>query len=215
MKGIFSPDTKLGRLLFCVGYFIVLSWLWLLCCIPIFTIGAASTALYDITRKVLNGTESKVVSDYFASFRANFKQSTILWLIVLLICAILAYSLGFYMFLNDDSTASNLIILITAVIVACFLCWIQVVFAYIARFEDSIKTAARNSFVMCILNPFSVLWIIVQAAAVVYLISIIPFISYLPTILSLVPACYCALMVTPIERIFLKYIPKDETKEEN
>jgi len=215
MKSIFSPDSKFGRIFFCVGNLIILSWLWLLCCIPIFTIGAASTALYDITRRLLDGTERKVVSDYFASFRSNFKQSTLLWLIVFLVCAILAYSLGFYIFLNDDSTTGKLIILITVVIVACFLCWIHVVFAYLARFEDSIKTAARNSFLMCILNPFSVLWIIAQAAAVVYLISIIPFITYLPTILSLVPGCYCALMVTPIERIFTKYIPKAESKEEN
>jgi hypothetical protein len=67
---------------------------------------------------------------------------------------------------------------------------------------------------MCILNPLSVIWIVVQAAAIVYLISVIPFVTWLPTILSLTPGCYCALSVAPIERIFKQYIPKEEPEEE-
>ena len=215
MKGLLSPDSKFGRLFYSVGYLIILSWLWLLCCIPVFTIGAASTALYDMTRRVVNGTERKVVADYFASFRANFKQTTPLWLCILLVCAVLVYSLGFFMFLNNESTLSKLIILLIGVIIACFLCWVHVVFAYIARFQDTVKTAAMNSFIMCILNPLSSVWIIVQGAAIVYLISAIPFITWLPTIVSLAPGCYCALAVTPIERIFKQYIPKDDADVEN
>ena len=213
MKGLFSPDSKFGRLFYGVGNLIILSWLWLLCCIPIFTIGAASTALYDIARRVVEGTERKIATDYFASFRSNFKQTTPLWLIVLVVSAVLAYSFGFFMFMNTDSSLVKLIIFIIGVIVACFLAWVQVTFAYLARFEDTAKTAAKNSFIMCILNPLSVIWIIAQAAAVVYLISIIPFITWMPTILSLAPGCYCALSVTPIERIFKQYIPKDEPEE--
>ncbi len=215
MGGLFNPDNKLGRLIYGVGNLIILSWLWLLCCIPVFTIGAASIALYDISRKVIAGDEKKVSSDYFASFRANFKQATILWLIVLLVSAVLVYSLGFFMFIDTDSSVTKLIIFIIGVIIACFLCWVHVVFAYIARFEDSIKTAAKNSFIMCILNPLSSIWIIVLAGSIIYLVSLIPILTWLPTILSLVPGCYCALMVTPIERIFKQYIPKDEPTEEN
>ena len=118
------------------------------------------------------------------------------------------------MFLNTDSSLVKLIILIITVIIACFLAWIHVVFAYLARFEDTAKTAAKNSFIMCILNPLSAIWIIAQAAAIVYLISVIPFITWLPTILSLVPGGYCAITVTPIERIFKQYIPKDEPEED-
>ena len=214
MKGLFSPDSKFGRVFYGVGNLIILSWLWLLCCIPVFTIGAASTALYDITRRVIEGTERKIVSDYFASFRSNFKQTTPMWLIVLLVSAVLTYSLGFFMFLNTESSLVKLIIFIIGVIVAFFLCWVHVAFSYLARFEDTAKTAAKNAFIMCILNPLSSLWIIVQAAAVVYLISAIPFLTWLPTIFSLVPGCYCALTVTPIERIFKQYIPKEEPEEE-
>lgn len=215
MKGLFSPDSKFGRVFYGVGNLIILSWLWLLCCIPVITIGAASTALYDITRRVIDGTERKIVSDYFASVRSNFKQATPLWLIVLLVCVVLVYSLGFFMFLDTESSLVKLIILIIAVIIACFLCWIHVAFAYLARFEDNAKTAAKNAFIMCILNPLSSIWIVFQGVAIVYLISLIPIITWLPTIVSLVPGCYCALTVTPIERIFKQYIPKDEPEEEN
>lgn len=213
MKNFLSPDSKFGRVLYGMGKLIILSWLWLICSIPIFTIGAASSALYDITRRVISGTERKIASDFFASFRSNFKQATPLWLIVLPICIILAYSLSLFLVLNDSSTIGKLIVLCAVLIVALFLCWITVVFSYLARFEDTFKTAAKNCFVMCILNPLNCFWIIAQGAAVVYFLTIIPFITWLPTILSLAPACYCALMVTPIERIFADYIPKDPPAE--
>lgn len=213
MKNFLSPDSKFGRIFFGAGNLIILSWLWLICSIPIFTIGAASSALYDLTRKVLNGTVRHIGSDFFASFRSNFKQATPLWLIVLPVCLILAYSLTLFFVLKDESTIGKLIVLCVVLIVACFLCWVHVVFAYLARFEDTFKTAAKNCFIMCLLNPLSSLWIIVQGAAVIYLLSIIPIITWLPTILSLVPGCYCAMIVTPVEKIFADYIPKDTPSE--
>lgn len=213
MKNFMSPDTKFGRLIYGTGNLIILSWLWLLTSIPIFTIGAASTALYDITRKVVQGGENKVASSFFASFRSNFKQTTPLWLVILAICALLIYSSGFFMYIDTDSSLTKLIILLICVIVACFLCWVHVVFAYIARFNDTVKTAGMNSFIMCVLNPVSTVWIIAQGAAVVYLISLIPILTWLPTILSLTPGCYCALMTNPIERIFKQYIPKDNPED--
>ena len=89
MNGLLSPNSKFGRGVMKAGYLIILSWLWLLTSLPIFTIGASSVALYDIVRKVLKEKEGPIAQTFFQSFKANFKQATGLWLIilaVLLVC---------------------------------------------------------------------------------------------------------------------------------
>ena len=49
--------------------------------IPIVTIGASFTALYTVTNKMVNDDEGPVKDEYFKAFKSNFKQSTIIWLI--------------------------------------------------------------------------------------------------------------------------------------
>ena len=83
MSDIFNYDNKLMQGLdkfFNVCY---LSIVWLLACIPIVTIGAANTALYYTANKVLKHNRGYVWKDFWGAFRANFKQSTIVWLVTL------------------------------------------------------------------------------------------------------------------------------------
>ena len=62
---IFAPDGKLARALNCIGNLIILNLLTLLCCIPLFTIGAAMTALYTETMRMARGEEGSIVKEYF------------------------------------------------------------------------------------------------------------------------------------------------------
>lgn len=65
---------------------ILLSILWLVCCIPVITIGAASTAAYYTASKVIRHHTGSIASEFFSSFRTNFRQSvslTILFLFLL------------------------------------------------------------------------------------------------------------------------------------
>ena len=60
-----------------------LNLLWFVCSIPIVTIGASTTALYYAALKVVRDEDSHVGAAFFRSFRQNFKQATVLWLILL------------------------------------------------------------------------------------------------------------------------------------
>ena len=79
--GIFSPDGALARLLNTLGNLIVLNILTIICCVPVFTAGAAMTALYTMVMRMARKEDGKIISEYFKAFKANFKQATILWLI--------------------------------------------------------------------------------------------------------------------------------------
>ena len=69
----------LSRLIDCI----LLSILWFLTSIPIVTIGASTTALYYTSLKIVRGEDHALGHMFFRSFRENFRQSTVLWLILL------------------------------------------------------------------------------------------------------------------------------------
>lgn len=85
MKSVFSMDSKVMQFMSRVGDLILLNLLFLMTSIPIITIGASSTALYTVCFHFGTPQEDGTTKSYFKAFRDNFKQSTILWLILLLI----------------------------------------------------------------------------------------------------------------------------------
>ena len=88
MKDIFKYDKGIWKVFGIVADVIVLNIVFIATCIPIFTIGAAKTALYSQTKKMIKGEEGYLVKDYFDKFRENFKASTIMWLIYLAACVL-------------------------------------------------------------------------------------------------------------------------------
>ena len=79
----FSYENKFSQLLLKLCYACYLNLLWFVCSIPIVTIGASTTALYYTSLKIVRDEDSHVASTFFRAFRENFKQATVLWLIML------------------------------------------------------------------------------------------------------------------------------------
>ena len=91
MEGIFSVDGKAAGAIRTATDLVKLNLVWLLCCIPLVTIGASTTALYSVVIKMVKNEDSYVVRSFFSSFRENFKQATAVWLIICMIAAILSF----------------------------------------------------------------------------------------------------------------------------
>ena len=83
MESLFNFDNKIFRILRKFCEMIYLSLLWLLFSLPIITIGASTTALYYATNKSLFHDRGYVWNEFWDSFKSNFKQSTICWLMML------------------------------------------------------------------------------------------------------------------------------------
>lgn len=66
-----------------LGQLVLVSILWGFCCLPVFTIGPASTALYYSVVKVIRREQSNILEAYFHSFKENFWQS-VSWNLILL-----------------------------------------------------------------------------------------------------------------------------------
>lgn len=83
MFSFLSPDSRFMQAVSRFADMVVLNLLFLLTSLPVFTIGAANTAMYTLTFRMLRGREEPIVKSYFRAFRANFRQSTVLWLLFL------------------------------------------------------------------------------------------------------------------------------------
>ncbi len=67
---------------------VFLGVLWFIMCLPIITIGASTTAAYYVTFNQLNGRDGYVFRKFFKSFKQNFKQSTMLFLIIAILSSL-------------------------------------------------------------------------------------------------------------------------------
>lgn len=86
-------DTGVTRLLGTLMDLVLLNVFWFLCCLPIVTIGASTTALYDMTMKLARHEETGVISGFFKSFVHHLKRGTGLFLIALAAGVFLALDL--------------------------------------------------------------------------------------------------------------------------
>ena len=76
LQGFFNYDNPVWRFIGKLGDLVLLNLLWLVCCIPVFTAGAATTAVYYVTLKLVRDEDDSTIKSFFRSFIQNFKQAT-------------------------------------------------------------------------------------------------------------------------------------------
>lgn len=89
MGRFFSMDNKFFTFMNKVADLCILNIICLVCCIPIVTAGASITAMYYVTLKMVRNEEAYIVRSFFKSFKDNFKQATIINLIMIAVGAVL------------------------------------------------------------------------------------------------------------------------------
>lgn len=203
MGNFFSIDSKFYRFLDKLADCLILNALWLLFCLPIFTIGAANTALYYTAQKSIRRDEGGVWSVFWRTFRSNFKQSTLLWIVFLLIFALLGFDYYFAYLMKGSVSAMGVFCIVIPILLALAITWSIYCFAYVSHIEDPLKTVFKNSFLICIANlPKSFL------IAVGYIVCLLlfAFLPIGPLLLFLLPVLYMYFLVCPtLEKVFGKY----------
>ncbi|MBO5474447.1 MAG: DUF624 domain-containing protein [Lachnospiraceae bacterium] len=166
MGKIFDMDSPFMRVLNRVGDMLILNMLMLLCCLPVITIGAAYTAMHYVILKMVRGEEGYLIKGFFKSFVRNFKQATILWLIMLLVIAVYV---GDILIFNYSGIAFPKALMIAVVAVAVILLMIAVyVFPLLSRFDNSIKNTMKNAALIAFANlPKTLAMVIIYALPVI------------------------------------------------
>ena len=158
MGGMFHPDSRLMRILTTASEFIALNIIYLLCCIPIFTIGPSTAALYTVTRKMAKHEGPIITRAFFQAFRENFKKGFLASL-ALLVPAVLAVS---YALLSSTEVLRERLGWLGT------LCWIGVViiavvcsytWPLLAWFENRLGQTLKNAALLPMSNPLIALMV--------------------------------------------------------
>ena len=162
MDRFFDLDNPLWSFLGKITDVLMLSLLWILCSLPIITIGASTTALYYCTLKLSVDKEGYLMKSFFKSFKDNFKQSTFAWLILLFAGAILYFDL--FWSLSTGGTMGNSMLLVFGVTLILYVMVLTYVFPLIARCKSELKNIFIWAFVMSIRNiHLSILMLLLTA----------------------------------------------------
>ncbi len=149
----FSYDSRFGRLMLILCDSCLLNVLWLLCSIPIFTIGAATTALYDVSLKIVRDREQYIIPMFFKSFRENFRQATVLWLILAGVGSVLAADgyIIYHMRSRSHGMPAIFWTLLLALLIAAAVAYVIIllyVFPLVASVQNTNAAMLKNSFLI-------------------------------------------------------------------
>ena len=148
MRNLFNLDGPVLQFINKIVYSVYLNILWFICCIPIVTIGASTTALFYVTLKIAKNEEGSLTKAFFHSFKENLRQGTAIWLILLVVGVVLGidgYVLYHMRFENVFWTLCTAVFFVAAAAYAVILMYI---FPLLARFDNTIGAMFKNSLLI-------------------------------------------------------------------
>lgn len=164
---LFDMGNPFWRIMNLLAQLIVLSVVTAVLCLPVITSGAAVTALYAVTQKIVNQEESSVLKYFFHAFRANFRQATIAWLIMLGAAALLGVDL--YVVISGTGQVTTVLTYLFLMLAGVWLLETSLVFPLLSRFDNTLRNTMKNALILGVSGffPWSLLMIAVNALPVI------------------------------------------------
>lgn len=211
MGNLFNYDNKFFRALNKIIDCVILSVLWFIFCIPMFTIGAASTALYYAAHKTLVRGKGYIISNFWHGFKTNFKRSTGIWLIQMVILTVLGGDI--YMTRSMLREGNNLGVLyyVFLILLVYVIIWIIYTFCYAARFEVKWTHIMKNSALFAIVHlPWSVVIfvLLLSVLLIIYLAAPLPLYFVLPG------ALFASYSMVIEKKVFRRYMSEEDLQKE-
>ena len=144
----FDPNGKIMEMLWKPIHIMFLNLLWVLFSLPIVTAGASTVALYTVLFKMKNGTEGKLFLDFWDAFRANFRQATALWLII--VFAAVVFTTDILFFINMGGFAGTFCAMLFLGLDVALLIMSLYVFPLQAVFDNKITTTLKSALFLSI-----------------------------------------------------------------
>ena len=209
MRRLLDINNPIIRFLTAVFDLMALSVLWVAFSLPVFTMGAASAALYSAVYHHVRKGEDYLWNSFWTAFKENFKRSTLAWLVALAILA----------FLGGDALLLRSLILggysfgwfygVTLALLVLALTWTVYLAAYAARFDGTVKEVLRFSFMLFRAHPVKMLCVLALVVGGMALA------LTLPAMVVFIPATVYWGATFPIEWTFLKHMrPEDKARVE-
>lgn len=214
MGRFFNMDNKFFTFMGRIADLCILNIICLVCCIPIVTAGASITAMYYVTLKMARNEESYIVRSFFKSFKENFKQATVINLIMIAVGVILYLDLSVAK--NMPGSAGQIFHVIFMAFAIIYYVLFLYVYPILARFYNTIRNTIKNALFMAIRHlPYTIVMVLIGLCPVLllfiesYQIQSTLFILFLVMGFGVIAYCNSFFLV----KIFDHYMPKEENGE--
>lgn len=149
MKTVF--DNRFWQFMAKTADFVVLNLLFLVTCLPVFTIGTSLSALYTVTIKEADTESAYLIKGYLSAWKRNFKEATPLWLLHLGLGFLFLFSFRFWYSLKTGLSA----FICTVLAIACILLILSILYTYplIARYKNTRRQTLKNSILIPLSSP--------------------------------------------------------------
>lgn len=204
---MFNYDNKVFEFINKVVDTMFATLLWVAFSLPVITLGASTTAFYETVHKVLRKNKGYLWHTFWTTFIANFKRSTVVWLIQL------GFSAFFFMdmkimkeALAQGQKGGWLYYFFMFALIVMY-AWFVFNCAYIARIEDGVKKTMKNTALMMVMN--------LQWAGLIFVSAFAAFavIAFVPVSALFVPTGVMMLYDVIILKVFNKYINMDDEEK--
>ena len=204
IKKFFAYDGAFMEILHKTGELIILSVVFLLCCVPVVTAGSSATSLYYAVMKSVRRERGNILQEFFSSMKRTFKKGCVISIAMTVWFVALFYSMHYFKSLGTENGDA---VMILYLIIICLSAGITMyVFPVLSRFEMKLGAIWKLAFVMSIRYFYITLVLVAGDALIVWaLIYAIP----MPCILF-VPGLWCFIITFMMEKVLLAYMPKPE-----
>lgn len=204
-QSFFAMDAPYARAMNWLWNIIVISTLWVVCCIPVVTIGASCTAAYYTAAKVIRGKEGSAAREFFHAFRNNWKQSAFFSVIYTLVLAVVLLEC-FYLYHEPTVSLSVLYVFygMTLLVIAN----IQYLFPCMSRFSMGKFELFRMATLLSIRHLISTILLLVLFVVCCVAVYLMPWGIFIFPGLMYLAKTYL------MERILRKSMPEPEDEDE-
>lgn len=186
----FNPDGQLYKLTTVTSQFILLNLLYLVMCLPIVTIGVATSALFEVLLRYADDERGYLINDYLKAVKTNWKQASSAFLILAFPISLLIYSSSFWF--GVGSLLTSIVGVVSALIAAYFFIVLTLSLALIGRYQNSLKQTLKNAFFLPIADPLRALGVLLIPVTLFCIMVLFPgFRLFLP-LFGFAFICYCS-----------------------
>jgi len=205
LRGFFKLDGPFFKYGTILADLIILTVLWAVCSIPLFTVGVSTAALFYVTTKQVSDKEGYVTANFFRSFKANFFQGIVVTIILAAAAFVVYASIRYSVVLTEGRE-----IILTLDYIAAFEVIIVSIYIFplMSRFDMKIAELFKTAFSLANRHMFTTLTCFVLFAAIMLMCLFINPVFILASI-----GAYAYISSFMLMRIFKKYCPDIDVDE--
>ena len=179
MDSIFSYDSKLVQMLIRLADLMLLNILFIICCIPLVTIGAAQTGLHSAIMQMQNkDKEESVYTAFFKGFANGFGKITFVYTLGLVLILLLIWATGIAISLSGNSFSTWMCVIACTISVILH----SMLTPFHANFDCTPRQLMKNVYLMTLAHPLRAI-----ANALLTWIPILVFLLDMYTFLRIIP----------------------------